>query len=146
LPNSANESKFVKELLATNNLPFIEAWIKNTATRFYDIEYAWRKREHQVRGWFSPDFFVKLGSPLVLVVEIKDDEEIKEPAEENFAKNKYALEHFKRVNAHLKAESGSLRYQFNFLTSRLRNIFSETSGGKILGYQSNLDVRLLEKE
>jgi type III restriction enzyme len=103
IADSANESKFIKGLIAPENLPFIEAWVKNTATRFYDIEYAWRKGEHPVRGWFSPDFFIKLTyQPVILVIEIKDDSEITGPDEENFAKYKYAQEHFERVNRNLE--------------------------------------------
>jgi type III restriction enzyme len=146
IADSSNESKFIKELIAPNNLPLIEAWIKNTATRFYDIEYAWRKREHQVRGWFSPDFFIKLKQPIVLVAEIKDDEELKEPNPENFAKNKYALEHFARVNAYLIEDGSPLQYQFNFLIPEHFGVFfQQLREGRIWGYQSPLDL-LLENE
>ncbi len=146
IADSSNENKFIKGLIATENLPFIAAWIKNTATRFYDIEFAWLKGEHRVRGWFSPDFFIKLTQPLVLVVEIKDDDEIKETADENFAKYKFAQEHFARVNQHLEDAGEGLRYQFNFLTPQDYVIFfQKLRQGQIQGYQSNLDIRLMEK-
>ena len=146
IADSSNENKFIKGLIATENLPFIAAWIKNTATRFYDIEFAWLKGEHRVRGWFSPDFFIKLTQPLILVVEIKDDDELKEPAEENFAKYKYAQEHFARVNKHLEASGEALRYQFNFLTPQDYVVFFQRlRQGQIQGHQSNLDIRLMEE-
>ncbi|MEO7841443.1 MAG: DEAD/DEAH box helicase family protein [Anaerolineales bacterium] len=147
IADSSNENKFVKSLISTDNLPFIEAWIKNTSTRFYDIEYAWRKGEHPVRGWFSPDFFIKSAQhPLILVVEIKDDEEIREPAEENFAKYKYAQGHFTRVNKHLKVSGETFRYQFNFLTLQNYEVFfQKLRQGEIQGFQSKLDIRLLER-
>ena len=147
IADSSNENRFIKGLIANDNLPFIEAWIKNTSVRFYDIEYSWRKGEHPVRGWFSPDFFVKLSQQSrILVVEIKDDTEIGEPAEENFAKFKYAQEHFERVNKHLEDDGESLRYQFNFLTPRDYTVFfQELRQGEIQGYQSNLDIKLMEK-
>ena len=82
----------------------------------------------------------------MLVVEIKDDDEIKETAEENFAKYKYAREHFARVNKHLEANGEALRYQFNFLTPQDYVVFfQKLRQGQIQGYQSNLDIRLMEK-
>jgi len=146
IADSSNERAFIKHLITSDNLPPLEAWIKNTAVRFYDIEFAWRKGEHTVRGWFSPDFFIKLVQPLMLVVEIKDDDEIKEPADENYAKYKYAQDHFQRVNAHLEADGEALRYQFNFLTpSNYLVFFKRLREGQIQGYQSSLDIRLKEK-
>lgn len=146
IADSSNESKFIKDLIAGNNIQFIRAWIKNTSIRFYDIEYVWRKGEHPIRGWFSPDFFVKLSQqPLILVVEIKDDAEIVDPAEEDFAKFKYAQEHFERVNKHLQDGGEDLFYQFNFLTPRDYVVFfQKLRQGQIQGYQSNLDIRLME--
>jgi len=49
----------------------IESWLKSTDQDFYPIEYAWRKGEHPKRGFFNPDFFIKVDSH-VLVVEIKE--------------------------------------------------------------------------
>lgn len=146
IADSSNESKFIKELLKRDNLPVITAWIKNTSIRFYDIEYAWRKGEHPTRGWFSPDFFIKLSQqPLILVIEIKDDTEISEPAEENPAKFKYAQEHFARVNKHLERDGEGLRYQFNFLTPRDYTVFfQKLRQGQIEGFTSHLDIRLKE--
>jgi type III restriction enzyme len=147
IADSSNENKFIKSLIFIDNLPFIKSWIKNTSARFYDIEYAWRKNEHQVRGWFSPDFFIKLEKqPMILVVEIKEDDEITNPSEENYAKYKYAHEHFMHVNSNLEQESIEIRYQFSFLTPKdFVVFFQKLREGHIKGYQSNLDIRLMEK-
>lgn len=146
IADSSNESKFIKQLINPDHLSMIDAWIKNTAVRFYDIEYAWFRREHRVQGWFSPDFFIKLTQPLMLVVEIKDDEELNDPSPENFAKQKYAREHFDLVNKYLQDADDGLSYQFNFLTPQDYGIFfQKLRQGKIQGYQSNLDIRLMEK-
>ena len=139
--------RFIKGLISNDNLQFIEAWIKNTSVRFYDIEYAWRKGEHPTRGLFSPDFFIKLTQqPITLIVEIKDDTEIGEPAEENPAKYKYAREHFERINTNLKKSDEKMYYQFNFLTPIDYTVFFQNMRqGEIKDFQSNLDIRLMEK-
>lgn len=146
IADSSNENRFIKGLIAKDNLASIEAWIKNTSVRFYDIEYSWRKGEHPTRGMFSPDFLIKLSQQsLVLVVEIKDDSEIQEPDEENPAKFKYARDHFERVNKHLEKDGKKLRYQFNFLTPRDFTVFfQKMRQGEIQGFKSNLDIRLME--
>ena len=43
----------------------------------------------------------------IFVVEVKGDEELHEPSEENRKKNEYAIAHFRRINEHL-AQEGSL--------------------------------------
>ena len=53
---------------------------------------------------FSPDFFIKAGN-LILVVEIKYDEEVKDPSDENRMKHRYASEHFMRLNEELEKAS-----------------------------------------
>ena len=77
------------------------------------------------RGKFNPDFFIKAGN-LILVVETKGNEELRESSEENRKKNEYAVAHFDRVNEHLAQESSTTRYKFNFLTpktsARISNI------------------------
>lgn len=148
IADSSNENRFIKGLIAKDNLPFIEAWIKNTSVRFYDIEYSWRKGEHPTRGMFSPDFLIKLSQQsLVLIVEIKDDGEIQEPEEENFGKNKDARKHFERINKHLKDDGESLHYQFNFLTPKDYTVFfQKLRQGEIQGFQSNLDIKLMERQ
>ena len=52
------------------------------------------------------------------MVEIKGDEELSEPYEENRKKNEYALAHFQRVEEHLKQEGSSLRYNSPYAANR----------------------------
>jgi type III restriction enzyme len=70
------ERRFITTLLSASHLPLYDAWLKSTSTRFYEIAYTWKKGEHPKRGRFSPDFFIKAGD-LILVVEIKGDEEMR---------------------------------------------------------------------
>jgi type III restriction enzyme len=133
-------------LLDPINLPHYDAWIKSTAIRFYEIDYAWKKGEHPKRSKFSPDIFIRAGN-LILVVEIKGDEELAEPSEENRKKNEYAVAHFKRVNQHLEQEGSPAHYKFNFLTpTSLVTYFQCLREGRITDYRSELDVKLSEDE
>lgn len=137
------ERRFINQLLEAKNLPHYEAWLKSTAIRFYEIDYAWKKGEHPKRGKFSPDFFIKSDN-LILVVEIKDNEEIQEPSEENRKKYEYADKHFKLVNEHLKQAENLLRYNFNFLTpSGYSTYFQYLRDGNITDYKSELDIELM---
>lgn len=145
IADSENERKFIKELIDPSNVRCHLAWIKSTAMRFYEVEYAWRKGEHTKRGRFSPDFFIRANEQLTLVVEIKDDSELEDPEDENRAKNKYTIEHFNRINEWLIKQHISIQYQFNFLTPIDFSIyFQKLRQGEIRGYQSRLDVKLLE--
>lgn len=146
IADSENERRFIAMLLQPNNLTHYDAWIKSTATRFYEIDYAWKKGEHPKRGKFSPDFFIKVGNWIV-VVEIKGDEEIREPSEENRKKNEYAVAHFERINKNLKKEGNPLQYKFSFLTERSFNkFFQSLREGRISDFRSELDVILAEVE
>ena len=137
-----NERRFVKELISTDNLPHIDAWIKSTPTGFYEIDYFWKKVEHPKRGRFNPDFFIKTGK-LILVVEIKDDEEINEPSPENKKKYEYAVAHFDRINDYLKNKRAEVSYKFNFLTlSDFNNFFQSIRDESIANFRSALDVEL----
>lgn len=132
-------------LLQPANVSFYDSWIKSTPTRFYEIDYAWKKGEHPKRGKFSPDFFIKLGN-IILVIEIKGDEELREPSDENRKKNEYALAHFQRVNEHLEQEGNPVRYKFNFLSERSFNkFFQSLRNGNIRSFRSELDVKLMEE-
>lgn len=138
-----NEKRFVRELISQDNVPHIESWVKSTSMGFYEIEYFWKKGEHPKRSRFSPDFFIKLVDH-VLVVEIKGEEEIAEPSEENKKKYQFAIQHFQRVNKRLKSQGSGLSYKFNFLTpSDFNNYFQSIRDGSVLKYQSNLDVALM---
>jgi len=146
IADSKPERNFIKMLLDPLNLPHYEAWIKSTAIRFYEIDYAWKKGEHPKRGKFNPDIFIKAGN-LILVVEIKDDEELSEPSEENRKKNEYAIAHFQRINQHLAQAGSPIRYKFNFITpTNFTTYFQALREGSIADYRSELDVRLAKVE
>ncbi len=146
IADSEPERKFINLLLDTANLPHHDVWLKSTAIRFYEIDYAWKKGEHPKRGKFSPDFFIKAGN-LILVVEIKSDDELREPSEENRKKNEYAITHFERINEHLEQSGSPHRYKFNFLTPRnFSAYFQYLRDGHIADYKSELDVKLKEDD
>ena len=137
-----NERRFVKELIKSDNAQHIDAWIKSTPMSFYEIDYFWKKGEHPKRGKFNPDFFIKTGK-LILVVEIKDDDEISEPSVENKKKNEYALAHFERINAYLRKNKKGILYKFNFLTpTDFNGYFQSIRDGKVTSFRSALDVEL----
>ncbi|MGB7292523.1 MAG: DEAD/DEAH box helicase family protein [Thermodesulfobacteriota bacterium] len=145
IADSDNERRFINMLLQSQNVSCYNCWIKSTATRFYDIDYAWKKGEHPKRGKFNPDVFINMGN-VIVVIEIKGDEELHEPSEENKKKNEYALAHFERVNENLKKEGSPIRYKFTFLTERSFNIFFQSlREGKIKNFKSELDVKLAEE-
>ncbi len=146
IADSDPEQRFIKALLDGANLPHYQAWIKSTSTRFYEIDYAWKKGEHPKRGKFNPDFFIKAGNS-ILVVETKGNEELRESSEENRKKNEYAVAHFERVNEHLAQEGSPVRYKFNFLTPKnFGTYFQHLREGRIAVYRSELDVKLEETE
>lgn len=132
------ERDFVRQLVKPENAASVDAWIKSTDQDFYSIEYAWRKGEHAKRGFFNPDFFIKKGND-VLVVEIKGDEEIAYPSDENKGKYKYARQHFEILNQ----QQNQARYLFHFLTPRdYDKFFDFVRSGKYDSFVSELDVVL----
>lgn len=138
------ERKFVSLLTSTDNSPHLDAWIKSTTKGFYEIAYAWKKGEHQKRAKFSPDFFLKVGD-LIIVVEIKGNEEVREPSEENRQKNRFAVEHFRYVNDQLSARNDPTRYSFHFLTpSGFNAFFQSLREGHVATFRSELDVKLAD--
>lgn len=141
-----NERRFLGMLTSPDNAAHYDAWIKSTSTGFYEIDYAWKKGNAPKRGKFNPDFFIKVGNT-ILVIEIKGNEELQEPSEENRKKNEYAITHFERVNENLKKQDNPLSYHFHFLTpSSFNAFFQELRDGRIRDYRSELDVRLREDE
>lgn len=139
------ERRFISMLLQPENVKCHDAWIKSTPSRFYEIEFAWKKGEHPKRAKFSPDIFIRAGE-LTLIVEIKGDEELSEPSEENRKKAEYAHAHFARLNERLANMNVSMRYKFNFLTERNFNTFFHMlRNGTIREFRSELDVVLSEK-
>jgi type III restriction enzyme len=142
IADSDNEKSFLRRLLEPEHVRICDAWLKNSATRFYEIDYAWKKGEHPKRGKFSPDFFLKVAERII-VVEIKGDEELAETSPENFKKNEYALAHFARINRRLADQGEGLRYKFCFLSpSSFNPFFQGLRGGSIDLFRSDLDVVL----
>lgn len=132
------ERDFVRHLLKPDNAAAIDAWIKSTDQGFYEIEYAWRKGEHPKRGNFNPDFFIKKGNG-ILVVEIKGDEELNDPSDENKGKYRYALQHFETLNK----QQNECCYFFHFITREDYDLFFEyIRNGKYDKFVSKLDAVL----
>jgi type III restriction enzyme len=140
------EKRFIAQLTAAPNVHSVDAWIKSTPIRFYEIDYAWKKGEHPKRGKFSPDFFIRIGN-LISVVEVKGDEELRDPSEENRKKAEYANAHFQRLNQQLGRQRATPHYCFNFLTPRnFGAYFQYLRDGNVTKYRSELDVKLAEAE
>ena len=146
IADSENERRFIRELFKPEIIKTYDMWIKSTATRFYEIDYAWRKGEHPKRGKFSPDFFIKVGN-IIVVVEVKGDEELRDPSVENIKKNEYATAHFERLNEQLRSDGNASSYKFTFLTeANFNSFFQCLLEGKIDSFRSALDVKLSEEE
>lgn len=143
IADASPERRFLRELTNRENAATVDAWLKNAPVGFYSVEYAWKKGEHPKRGEFSPDFFIKQGDR-IFVVEIKGDEEIPEPSQENIKKWEYASEHFDRLNQWLAKAKDKRTYQFNMLTPKSFNIFfQKLREGELSGFRSDLDVAVL---
>ena len=129
-------------LCERENADALNGWLKNAPQRFYAIEYAWKKGEHPKRGEFSPDFFIKKNN-LILVIEIKDDNEISDPSSENQKKFEYSRDHFVRLNEWLKDKGIDIVYQLNFLTPKDYNrFFIKLRNNDVGGFRSELDIVL----
>jgi type III restriction enzyme len=139
LANHRPEREFIRRLIRPENAAVVDAWIKSTDRDFYPIEYAWRKGEHPKRGLFNPDFFIKVGEH-ILVIEIKADEELIEPADENKGKYKAAKQHFEVLNIQ---QSESV-YHFHFLTPKDYDKFLQFVRDRNYDFVSELDVALGE--
>ena len=80
---------------------------------------------------------------LIAVVEIKGDEELREPSEENMKKYEYTVAHFDRINEHLKSNGSPVRYILTFLTEHSYNkFFQSLKDETIVSFRSELDVKL----
>lgn len=134
------ERDFVRKLVQSDNASTVSAWVKSTDHDFYQIEYSWRKGEHHKRGKFNPDFFIKQGNH-ILVIEIKGDEEVLEPSEENRGKFKAARDHFSKLNA-LQSEQV---YHFHFLTPSDYDAFFRFVREHNYSFVSGLDAALEPK-
>lgn len=129
------ERDFIKRLVRDENAKKIDAWIKSLDVGFYSVEYSWRKGEHPKQGSFNPDFFMKIGRG-ILVVEIKADTDI---SSENWAKLRYAREHFDRLN-NLQSE---YQYHFKFLSPSSYDLFfHDLREGKYKMFKSKIEAEL----
>ena len=133
------ERLFVRELIKHENSKAVDSWLKSTDQDFYPIEYSWKKGEHPKRGRFNPDFFIKINKN-ILVVEIKGDEEIRDPSDENKAKYKAAKKHFDTLNE----QQSKLRYYFNFLIPEDYDYYFNHLREANLNFNSKLDAELVK--
>lgn len=131
------ERDFIRELVKEENADAIDAWIKSTDQDFYKIDYVWRKGEHPKPGTFNPDFFIKQDKH-ILVIEIKGNEEIIEPSDENKGKFRAASQHFETLNS-MQSE---YEYHFHFLTKSDYDKFFKFLREKNYSFVSKLDVAL----
>ena len=131
------ERLFIKKLVVPEIAKIIDSWIKSSDQKFYQIEYAWRKGEHPKRGKFNPDFFIKIKNN-ILVAEIKGDEEIGDPSDENKAKYKAAKKHFNILNE----QQNENKYFFNFLTPEDYDYYFNHLKNGNYNFSSKLDVEL----
>lgn len=131
------ERLFIRRLISHENSKAVDSWLKSTDQDFYPIEYSWKKGEHPKRGRFNPDFFIKKGDS-ILVIEIKGDEEIREPSDENKAKWKAANSHFKTLNE----QQDKLKYYFNFLTPEDYDYYFDHLRNSNVNFSSKLDAEL----
>lgn len=136
--DSDPEKIFLRKLTSCDS-QLIHGWIKSNNIGFYSIEYSWRKGEHPQRGSFNPDFFIKYDNKII-VAEIKGDEQIASPDEENVGKYKYAKAHFKIINEYLNSEGVDQKYIFTMITPKSFDIFfSKLSSNDIDNFVSFLD-------
>lgn len=76
-----------------------------------------------------------------MVAEIKGDEEITNPSDENKAKWKAAKQHFKILNEQQK----KMEYHFNFLTPEDYDYYFDSIRKKKFQFTSKLDAELEKK-
>jgi type III restriction enzyme len=138
------ERVFLREIVAEYNAKHIDCWIKSTSMGFYSIDYVLKKGKIPRDREFNPDIFIKMKN-IIIVLEIKDNEEIKNPSLENIWKNEYALAYFARLNEKLKESNVNEEYQFHFIAeSDVFEFFTRVQEDTVFGYQSHLDVKLKE--
>ncbi|WP_026715252.1 DEAD/DEAH box helicase [Flavobacterium daejeonense] len=141
------ERKFVCDLVKKENAKKITSWIKSKNQSFYSIEYSLTKGSHTNSHWFNPDFFIlieKDNIQYISIIEIKSDND---NSDENKAKNKYAIEHFKELNKQLEERKINQMYIFNFLSPKNYNdYFTFLRDERLITgkFKSELDVLLNE--
>ncbi|MFM1632984.1 DEAD/DEAH box helicase [Streptococcus mutans] len=137
------ETEFLKKLVEDKEVnKSIDSFIKSDDMSFYNIDYTWKKGNHQKIGQFNPDWFIKQNNNIV-VVEIKDDSQITDPDAENIGKNKAAMKHFNIINHYLKEKGETIQYKFTFLTPKdFPTFFKSLISGNIQTFKSHLDIAL----
>ena len=144
------ERNFVKELCETNNAEKIESWLKSRDMNFYSIEYSITSvgGKHSKIQSFNPDFFIKLKDGKTahfIVIEIKSDGDV---SEENKAKLKYGVQHFKDLNKELEKQKIDEKYHFHFLSPNSYDVFFDHLRNGIIKefeFRSDLEDKLLAK-
>ncbi|KAF0194361.1 MAG: Type III restriction enzyme res subunit [Bacillota bacterium] len=142
IADSENEKRFINMLIQPQNVSFYDSWLKSSPQGFYGVDFIWKKRNATKKARFNPDIFIKMGN-VIVIVEIKGDEELTEPSEENRKKREYAQAHFDRINDILEAREALTRYKLVFLTERnFGQFFQSLRQGNLMAYRSELDVVL----
>lgn len=144
------ERKFIKELCETANAEKIESWLKSRDMNFYSIEYSITSvgGKHSKIQSFNPDFFLKLENGKTkhfVIVEIKSDGDV---SDENKAKLRYGVQHFKDLNKELEKLKIDEKYHFHFLSPNSYDVFFDHLRNGILrefDFRSDLEDKLLEK-
>lgn len=143
------ERTFIRELCEQKNAVKIDSWIKSRDMNFYSIEYSIRLGSHQRTASFNPDFFIKLENSKtqhLVVVEIKSDGDIND---ENKAKLKYGVQHFKDLNKELEKLEINEKYHFHFLSPNSYDVFFDhLRNGKLAEdkFTSELELLLIADE
>lgn len=145
------ERNFVKELCKTENAEKIDSWIKSRDMNFYSIEYSITTTggKHSKTQSFNPDFIIKLNNGETkhfVFVEIKADDDV---SDENKAKLKYAVEHFKTLNNELEKNGINEKYHFHFLSPNSYDVFFDHLRNdklKKFDFRSDLEDKLLNKD
>jgi type III restriction enzyme len=133
--NHFPEKKFLNLLLKDENEAHYDSFIKNADRGFYSVPYSYKKGTHMKYLNFNPDFFLKK-SHLILVVEIKSDEE---DSNETRAKLRDSQAHFSELN---KRQS-DFEYLFFMLSPQdYENFFIGLSNDSMKQYQSALMEKL----
>jgi type III restriction enzyme len=145
------ERTFIKELCETENAKKIESWLKSRDMNFYSIEYSITSigGKHSKIQSFNPDFFLKLENGTTkhfVIVEIKSDGDV---TDENKAKLRYGVQHFKDLNKELEKLKIDEKYHFHFLSPNSYDVFFDhLRNGKLIQYdfKSDLEDKLLAKD
>ena len=144
------ERTFIKELCEPKNAKKIESWLKSRDMNFYSIEYSITSvgGKHSKIQSFNPDFFIKLENGKTkhfVIIEIKSDGDIND---ENKAKLRYGVQHFKDLNKELEKLKIDEKYHFHFLSPNSYYVFFDHLRNGILkefDFRSDLEDKLLAK-